>query len=258
MFPKRFTVVKYLISLSFLIGLTGIAKADPAVYLLTPAAFQEEMNTPVVLSWQLVDPGSEVDLARVVLYKTDNNMNLVGAPVWYADITSPSVSQVLADYGGWQTCSQYAWVVILYREATYYETGEYIAAGKSYVMQKQSSFRYFSTRCEGVSEVAASAAYFDFPAEATPFVFKQRQGADIRFHYFSPYGNDKLICEIYDWKRNVLASREFDLRKGDNYITWNGIYNQLSGSESISDVLFLETRNGKDQVKTLKFSWENE
>lgn len=254
------SIVRYLTAMivSSFLAYSYTASANSDVVLISPVDFKEKMAIPVTLSWSLIDPQNEVALVRVEVFETDTRMNIKGAPVWSVNLFNVRQNQVLVDYRNWASCGQYAWRVTIYKPGERNRRGEYFVNNQRYAKVKSSLFRYFTLSCEkSYIEDVESAGYFDFPNENTPYVFSQKEGADIRFHYFSPYENNVITCKIYNWQNNTLLTKEFVLKKGSNYIIWQNSFTGI-GSGERNEVLTLEVTNSKEEVKGLKFTWKDE
>lgn len=246
------------ITLYYIVFLAALSVAASEVILVSPRLINN-VQPPVLLSWNLQNSGNEVSMVRVEVYKSNQYGDLLGAPVWATNIFNVWQNNVFVDYSVWEPCQQYAWQVVLYRVANNNSEGEFHVNNIRYARVKLPLPTYFSMACQlEEHEDKESTGYFDFPNEETPFVFHQKWGLDIKFHYFSPYENDRIVCKVYNWAREELATTEFSLKKGSNYLKWDDLFDELEQEVSVSEVLFLEVINEKDLRRTLKFMWIND
>ncbi len=250
---------KWIFGIVCMLAFSSTTLANVNIVPRSPLMNSEVNFIPVTLMWNVVGNTNEITLTRVEVFNVDNNGQLVGNPVWATSIFNIWQNQVYVDYREWTACGQYVWKITLYKNSIQRTRGEYTESNKRYTRVHTSPAFRFKINCTIENTVnAESAGYFDFPSDATPLVFSQKWGADIKFHYFSPYENDQIKCKIYDWERNLIAEKTFALKKGSNYLNWDELFQEVNSNIEVSEVLFLEAVNGKDLKKTLKFRWENE
>ncbi|HUH74219.1 MAG TPA: hypothetical protein VLZ75_07410 [Chitinophagales bacterium] len=251
-------MTRWFFSFMCFVAFSSTVCANTDIILRSPRQF-EEVIPPVTLMWNLSGQTSDISLIRIEVYETNEQMNPIGPPVWATSLFNIWQNQVFVDYSEWVTCKQYGWRVTLYKNSSKRLRGEYFENNSAYTKILSSQLPVFKINCSNLElEQIESTGYFDFSNESTPYVFSQRWGSDIKFHYFSPYENDQIECKIYNWEREVIASTFFSLQKGSNYLDWTELFSGIEGEIELSEVYFLEVVNGKDLKKALKFNWVDE